>query len=258
MLGENVDNNKKIGSEKMVNEKSIVGFSFEIPKGMLTRFAGLLYLLVIIFGISSMVIYQGIVVPDDAAETANNIMDNELLFGASNMMWLISELCFLLLGLALYFAFRSVNKNLSTVMLILIVVGVAIECINALNRFAALQLLSGDGYLSAIPEDQLYAQVMFHLNLWDSGYNIAVILSFGPWLIPAGYLVYKSGYFPKILGILMVIAGFAHLIEAFRYFLLPDLEFISIPINIITIIAEFGFCALLLIKGVRVPEIDNS
>jgi hypothetical protein len=79
-------------------------------------------------------------------------------------------------------------------------------------------------------------------------------VSFGPWLIPAGYLMYKSNYFPNILGILVIVAGIGHLIECFQYFLLPDLAVISAPGVIISVIGEFALAGWLLVKGVKVPE----
>ena len=96
---------------------------------------------------------------------------------------------------------------------------------------------------------------MFHLDLWEAGYRIAAILSFGPWLIPAGYLFYKSDYFPKILGILAILAGCGILIEGLQYFLLPDLAVISFPGSVVATIGEFTICGWLLIKSVKVQHI---
>jgi hypothetical protein len=139
-------------------------------------------------------------------------------------------------------------------MVLFIVVGVAIESINTLNQFAALQLLSGADYLTIFEADQLNAQVMYHLDLWEAGYSIASIMSFGPWLIPAGYLMYTSGYFPKIVGVLAIIAGIGILGEGFRYFLAPDYEVISIVLGVAATIGEFAVCGWLLIKGVNVEQ----
>ena len=184
-------------------------------------------------------------------------MANEMQFRGANMSWLISEMFLLLLGLALYVVFKKVNKNLASLIVLFIVVGVAIESINTLNQFAALQLLSGADYLKVFSADQLNAQVMAHLDSWEAGYRIAVIMSFGPWLIPTGYLVYKSGYFPKILGILAILAGFGFLIEGLQYFLLPDYIVISYPGSALAIIGEFALCGWLLLKGAKIPEMKS-
>jgi len=221
------------------------------------RIAGLLYLLLIVFGIIGQLARQSLIVSGDAATTANNIMANEMQFRGANVSWLISEMFLLLLGLALYVVFKKVNKNIASLMLLFVVVGVAIESINTLNQFAALQLLSGADHLTVFSADQLNAQVMLHLDSWEAGYRIAAIMSFGPWLIPAGYLVYKSGYFPKILGILVILAGFGLLIEGLQYFLLPDYAVISSPGSVVASIGEFAFCLWLLLKGAKIPEMKS-
>ena len=221
------------------------------------RVAGFLYLILIVTGIIGQLARQSLIVPGDAATTANNIMANEMQFRGANVSWLISEMFLLMLGLALYVVFKKVNKNLASLMVLFVVVGVAIESINTLNQFAALQLLSGADYLTVFSADQLNAQVMSHLDSWEAGYRIAAILSFGPWLIPAGYLVYKSGYFPRILGVLVILAGFGILIEGLQYFLLPDYEVISYPGSVVASIGEIAFCGWLLLKGAKIPEMKS-
>ena len=222
------------------------------------RVAGLLYLMVIVSGIfAHYIVRSSLIVPGDAATTANNIMANEMQFRGANVSWLISEMFLLLLGLALYVVLKPVNKNLASLMVLFVVVGVAIESINTLNQFVALQLLSGADYLTVFEPNQLHAQVMFHLDSWEAGYRIAAIMSFGPWLIPAGYLVYKSGYFPRILGVLVILAGFGILIEGLQYFLLPDYEVISYPGSAAATIGELAFCGWLLLKGAKIPEMKS-
>jgi hypothetical protein len=218
------------------------------------RVAGFMYLFLIVFGIAGQVTRMSFIEPGDAATTAINIMANSILFSAANVSWLISEMFLLLLGLALYVVLKPVNKILASLMVLFVVVGVAIESINTLNQFAALQLLSGADYLTVFEADQLNAQVMYHLDLWEAGYGIATIMSFGPWLIPAGYLMYTSGYFPKILGVLAVIAGIGISIEGFQLFLLPGYEVISNVAGVAAVIGEFAICGWLLIKGVNVEQ----
>jgi hypothetical protein len=228
-------------------------FNLENPK-QIARTAGLLYLGLIVFGILSQLIRMGFIVPGDAATTANNIMANEIQFLGANVLWLISEMFLLLLGLALYVLLKPVNKNLSLLMMLFVLVGVAIEAINTLNLFNAVQLLSGADYLTLFSADQLNAQVMFYLDSWEAGYHIATIMSFGPWLIPLGYLIYESGYFPRILGILGILAGVGFLIVGFQYFLLPSLEIISLPASVVMIVGEFSICGWLILKGAKIPE----
>jgi hypothetical protein len=224
----------------------------------MARIAGLMYLGVIVFGIIAQVIRMGIIVPGNAAETANNIMANGTLFSGANVIWLVSMMFFILLGTALYAVLKPVNKNLAILMLAIIAVGVAIECLNTLNLFAAQHLLNSDYYSATFTTDQLNAQAMLYIDSWEVGYRIAQIVSFGPWLIPAGYLMYRSTYFPKVLGILVLIAGVGHLIECFQYFLVPDFAVISYPGVIIAMIGEFALAGWLLIKGVQIPALKAN
>jgi hypothetical protein len=219
-----------------------------------TRVAGIMYLVLIIFGIGSQVTRLSFIDADDAAKTAANIMDNEVLFNAANVGWLISEMFFLLLGIALFMVFRPVNRFLATVMLFLITVGVAMECLNTLNYFAAVHLLSGEEYLAVFTEEQLHAQAMYHINMGEAGYWISAVVSFGPWLIVAGYLMYVSGYFPKALGILAALGGIGITSEAFQAYLAPEQEALAIPGAIIAIVAEFTLMGWFIIKRADIPE----
>ena len=231
-------------------------FDLENPKKT-ARIAGLMYLGVIIFGILSQVIRMGFIVHGDAATTANNIMANEMQFLGTNVLWLISEMFLLLLGLALYVLLKPVNKNLATLMMLFVAVGVAIESINTLNLFNAVHLLNSADYLSVFSADQLNTQMMFYLGSWEAGYSIAAIMSFGPWLIPLGYLFYESGYFPRMLGIIAVLAGIGILIEGFQHLLLPGLEVISLPAGVVAAIGEFAICGWLLLIGVKTSKIKS-
>ena len=217
------------------------------------RVAGLLYLLLIVFGITAELIRQSFIVPGDAATTVNNIMVSESLFRIGFMSDLIMIMCFLLLPLALYVLLKPVNKNLASLMVIFVLVSVPMMIINMLIYFSALLLLSGADYLTVFGVDQLHASVLFFLDFYTVGVMIATIFH-GLWLLPLGYLVYKSGYFPRILGVFLMIACFGFLIESFAFFLLPpNYEVITYPGIVFEIIGEFGFCGWLLLKGAKIP-----
>ena len=98
--------------------------------------------------------------------------------------------------------------------------------------------------------DQLQAQAMLFINLYKNGYIIAQI-PYGIWLFPLGYLVFKSGFLPKILGILLIVDCFGLLISVLQYFLLPGYEVISYPCMVVSFIAELSLTLWLLIKGVK-------
>ena len=219
------------------------------------RVAGFLYLMVIVFGVfAEFFVRQRLIVPGDAATTANNIMAFESLFRIGFVSDLIQVTFWLLLPLPLYKLLKPVNKNHASVMVIFVLVGVAIQCLNMLNQFAALLLLGGAEYLKVFEANQLHALAMFFLNLHKYGYIIPQIFH-GLWLLPLGYLVFKSGSFPRVFGVLLIIACFSFLLDEFGRFLLPNYgETIALVVGLPTIIGEFSFCGWLLIRGVNVEK----
>jgi len=157
---------------------------------------------------------------------------------------------FVLAAWALYVLLKPVNKNLALLLLLLNSGGVAVECINALNLFAALQFLSGVNYLSVFQTGQLQAMAMSSLNLYTSGFIIAQIF-FSAWLLPLGYLVYKSGFLPRPLGLLLILDFFGNLSWFLVFFLLPDYGILAYPGNAISFIAEISLTVWLLIMAVK-------
>ena len=216
----------------------------------IARIAGILYLMIIVTGIFAQSVRSTLIMPGDAAATAKNIMASEQLFRAAIVSDLIMTTCFLLMGFAFYVLLKQVNKNLALLMLLFNLVGMPLMGTNILNEFAPVLLLSGADYLKGLGTDQLQALVMLFLNLYEHGYLIAA-LSYGAYLLPLGYLVFKSGYFPRILGILLMVDCFGLLIPLFQGFLFPGYEVVTYPGLAIGVIAEFSFCLWLLIKGVR-------
>ncbi len=222
------------------------------------RMTGFLYLVIIICGIfSEMYVRTGLIVPGDAAATARNIMASEWLFRAGFVSDIIMLMSYLLLGLVFYKLLKSVNKNLAFAMLSLNLIGVPIMAINMLNHFAPLLILGDADYLKVFEAKQLQAMALLFLNLHKNGYLIATV-SFGSWLLPLGYLVFRSAFFPKILGIMLMIASFGYLIEFVVLFLFPDYEEITYPGLAMAAIAEISFCLWLLVKGVKVPILQTA
>ena len=135
-------------------------------------------------------------------------------------------------------------------MVIFALAALPIAMLNELNHFAVLLLLNGTDYLKVFRIDQLYSQVMFFLDLGHYGAFIAAIF-WGLWLLPMGYLVFKSGFLPRIIGVLLIIAGFGYIIDSAALFLLPDL---NINISQFTFYGELLMLLWLLIKGVNVKQ----
>ena len=217
------------------------------------KLAGLLYLIMVITGIFGQYVRSTLIIYGDAAATASNIMAFESLFRIGFMSDLTMITCYFLVACVLYMLLKPVNKDIALLFVLFTLGSVSVLFINALNQFAALILLSGADYLIVFGANQLNALVMLFLNLHKYGYFIAQIF-FGLWLLPLGYLIFKSGYFPKILGILVMIACFGHLLEFFQVFLFPGYEVIAYPGLVVAMIGEFSLMFWLLIKGVKVQR----
>ena len=212
----------------------------------------ILYPIWMIVGIFSIIyVPTTLIVTEDAATTAGNILANESLFSMGIAGSLITQLILIVVVLVLYKLFKPVDENHASLMVIFALVGVPIAMLNTLNRIAALLLLSGADYLKVFGADQLQALMMFFLNLNEHGVIIASFF-WGLWLFPLGYLIYKSGYFPKIFGVLMTVAGFGYLIGSFTSILLSNYEAIATVLELMTV-GETLFIVWLVLKGAKIP-----
>jgi hypothetical protein len=218
------------------------------------RIAGFLYLILLPLGIFGIMYIPSLIVPGDAAATANNIVASESLFRLSIVSALILQTVNILVVLLFYKLLKVVNKNHAVLMVVFFLVSVPITMLNELNQFAALFLSSGADYLTGFTADQLQALVPLFLNLHEYGILIAQIF-WGLWLFPMGYLVFKSGFLPRILGILLMIACFGYLITSFGSLLLPNFGETTIATIIgFTFYGEMFLALWLLIKGVNVEQ----
>jgi hypothetical protein len=222
----------------------------------IARTAGLLYLIVVVTAIfSELYVPSQIIVRGDALATANNILASEWLFRLGIATGLIASTVFLLVPFVLYKLLQQVDRNLAVLMLVFAVASVPISFINKAHNLDVLWLLGGADYLQAFTTEQLHAQVMLSLKASANGYLVAELF-WGLWLFPFGYLVFKSGFLPRVLGILLMIGCFGYLTEVIGRILFPEgyadaaiSSFIIIP----SALGEFGICLWLLIMGARVP-----
>lgn len=220
-----------------------------MENGRLARLAGLLYLGNIATGVfSQLSVRASMIVPGDAAATAANISGSGFLFRLGVISDLAMIVLFLLFPYCLFLLLKSVRESVARLMMYFVVIGVAIMCMNMLNSIAPLLLLSGAGYLNTFSTAQLSSLTLFFMEMHEFGYTLAAI-SYGTWLLPLGFLVYKSGFFPRILGILLMAGSLGHLSQLFQVILAPDAEVLSYPGLALATIAEFSFCLWLLIKG---------
>jgi len=222
------------------------------------RIAGFLYLLMAVtsaFGL--LYVPSKIIVAGNAAGTANNILASESLFRIGIMSSLIGQISFIFLVLALYNLFKRVNETHARLMVALVLAAVPIMFVNTLIQLGALIVLRGADYLKAFKPDQLNALMMIFLNLYNYGIFVVGIF-WGLWLFPFGLLVSKSGFIPRILGILLIISCFSYLVDSFAFLLIPSGHDIVSKFTVAPMaIGEFSIILWLLIKGVKSQQTIN-
>jgi Domain of unknown function (DUF4386) len=186
------------------------------------RFVGLLYAVISIPGAFALIYVPArVIVQGNAAATASNIVAHETLFRFGIAGELVSQILFMWVALALYDLLKGVNQRRASLMLTLIVVSIPIALLNELNALAALILARGADFLSVFDESQRDALAMLFISLHNRGFDIAEIF-WGLWLFPLGLLVYRSGFFPRILGVLLMISCCAYVVDAFAPIALPQ------------------------------------
>ncbi len=213
------------------------------------RLAGLSYFIVVITGIFSLLYVPGqYYVSGDASATTANILSQESLFRLGMAMEMVSFTAFLILPLLLYSIFHRFNKAASVLMVALAVVSVPIAFAGVLNEFTVLDLL----HRAEFPSAALESEAMLYLGRYFDGHLIGQIF-WALWLFPLGYMVYKSGLIPKILGVFLMLGSIGYLIDFFGKVIFtayPDMaiaSYITIPASI----GEIGTCLWLLVMGAR-------
>jgi Domain of unknown function (DUF4386) len=186
------------------------------------RLVGLLYLLVSIPGFFALIyVPSKLIVHGNATATASNIAASETLFRVGIACNIASQILFMWVALALYDLLKGVNQRQASIMFGLIVVSIPIALLNELNSLAALILVHGADFLSPFDKPQRDALAMLFLNLHNQGFVVAEIF-WGLWLFPLGLLVYRSGFLPRILGILLMMNCVTYVVNSFTSLLLPQ------------------------------------
>jgi hypothetical protein len=215
--------------------------------------AGLLYFLFMIVAIAGEFFFPAFMVTGDAAATARNIADGELTYRLGILTGLLTLVIFIFLVASLYKLFNEVDKNLALLMVLLVAIGVAVALANLLNKFAPLVLLSGADYLSVFTKPQLEALALGFLRLHSNGANVSTAF-WGLWLFPFGILVIRSGFFPRVLGMLLLVAGFAYLTSSVTSIALPDYRQVISRFMMPLYFGEVPIVFWLLIKGAKAPQ----
>ncbi len=219
------------------------------------RVAGVLYLVVVLTGVFNlMYLPSRLYVQGDAATTVAHIAASAGWFRLGIVAELVCNAAFLLLPLVLYRLLASTGRNAAVLMVAFVVVQVPMACLNVGHKFDVLSLLGNASYLHAFTTDQLIAQVMLALDAYRHGI-LATQIFWGLWLLPLGYLVFKCGFLPRVLGTALMLGGVGYLVDLFGSVLFPGYAqtLLSDVVTVPASFGEIGICLWLLIIGARAP-----
>lgn len=224
----------------------------------LARIAGVLYLIVGIFGGFAVgYVSPMLYVPGDAAATTAKVVGNADLVRIGVLADLLQATVFIFLAMTLFLLLNRVHRSAATAMVVIVAIATTIMCLDKVFQFAALRVATDPSYAAAFGFAGSNALVLLLLDIHNYGFLIAQIF-FGLWLLPLGYLVYRSGMFPRALGAVLVVAGTSYLVDVLVAFVSPDMSktihgYLAIP----PAIGEVWMLAYLLVFGVRAPARDE-
>jgi len=218
------------------------------PRPM-ARITSVVYLFYFLAAVAELVFLKGLVVNGDPASTANNILAHQPLFRLGLATGLIATACYVAVTALFYELFRPVNRSLSLLAAFFSIVGCAILAFASLFQLAPLVVLGGGQYLSVFKVEQLRALASLFLELYGLTVSICFVF-FGVYCLLIGYLIFKSSFLPRILGVLMAFAGLGWLT-----FLFPPLANYLSPYNLaLGFLAELALMLWLLVMGVDVQR----
>jgi hypothetical protein len=224
-----------------------------------TRIGGVLYLIIIVVGLfDEAFVRNRIIVPGDATATAVNIRSLESLwrFGIAAEFFLL--ICAVALTLIFYVLLRPVSRDLALLAVFFDLVSLAVEAAVQLYLLGALFPLGKAEYLRAFEPEQLYAFASLSVKSHGYGFGVALIF-FGCECLIFGYLIFRSGFFPKALGVLMQIAGLSYLTNSFALILAPNFADRIFPAVLVpAFVGEASVCLWLIVKGVNVEKWEEK
>ncbi|MCK6541662.1 DUF4386 domain-containing protein [bacterium] len=217
------------------------------------RLAGFLYLAVVLTGMFSLAYVPSVLIDwNNASVTYNNIKSAETLFRLGIVAGIICYTAFVLLPFVLYKLLSQVNQTFAVGMVVLSTVSAPFSLVNLLYKVNVLTLIANSANLSGSDLEKTQDQIMLLLSYYGNGIQIVSIF-WGLWLFPFGYLVFKSGFLPKILGVFLMAGCFGYLINFTGRFLYPNYPSLGIGgyVSLPATIGEIGICLWLLIGGIK-------
>lgn len=230
----------------------------DMPPQLAARIAGFLYLLIIAGGIFAQVfVRERLIAAGDASATADQLLQHAVLYRLGFGVHLGYLLCALVLAVILYDMLRRVSASVALLALSFDLVAIAVEGVHLLHHLAPLLLLTDSG-LAGLEPGQLHAMAYAQARLFGYGFGISLVF-FGAFCIVAGLLIHRSGFLPRVLGVMMVIAGFCYLINSFALFLAPALASLLFPYILMPcLLAELSLALWLLVKGINVQRLERA
>lgn len=230
----------------------------EITQSRAARIAGTGYLIIFILGIvTNFLVFGNLITPGNAELTAGNIINNEMLFRGGLISWLIVLIIDIMIAWALYEFLRPVSQSISLLTAWFRLVYIMIFGITQLNLLFVIILLSGANFLSVFSTAQVNSLILLFLNGHNYGFLISLVF-FGFHLLLLSYLIYRSEYAPKLLGILLLLSGLGYITDSFANFLLPSYEdFKTVFMMIVAIpgiVGELYLTLWLLFKGSKAVQ----
>jgi hypothetical protein len=243
------------GSYRTTAEADLPGRAVGASPQIYARVAGLIWIIIAIMaGFAEFGVRQALIVPGNAAATAENILASESLFRAGFASDLVVFVIDVALAAVLYVLLRPVSRTLALLMAFARLAMASILGLNMLNMFTALHLLTSAEYTAAFEKGQLQALALVFLNAQGYGYALGMVF-FGLHLAVLGYLVYRSGFLPRVLGIVMVVSALGYLADSFTGFLVPQYaETLATIVVVTAILGELPLALWMLIKGVNVER----
>jgi len=216
------------------------------------RIGGLLYLIIIIAGIFAEIFVRSrIIVPGNATATANNIIASEGLWRIGFAGSLVMLVCDVIVSIILYVLLKPTGKRVALLSTSFRLISISTLAINLVNHFGALFPLSNPQFLDAFSPNQLHVLTSLSIKAFSEGYNVSLVF-FSVHCLLAGYLIFKSEYLPKFLGILLIVCSLCYSANSFAWFLLPRFATIIFPgIMLPCLVAELSLCLWLIIVGVN-------
>jgi len=227
----------------------------EFSPKLYARIGGVLYLYIIIAGIFVELFVRGkLVVSGDASATATNIIAFKTRWRvalSAEVLWLA---CAVALTMIFYVLMRVVNRNIALMGAFFALISIAVEAMSTLLHFAPVLVLGGAGYLKVFDAQQLNALALLSAKLFEYGFGISLVF-FGFEELFRGYLFFRSGFFPRFLGVLVIISGLSYLANSFALFLSPALATLIFPVFVVSAgVPEMILTLWLIVVGLNVSK----